>query len=189
MAGFSTRLERNQWVDFVFFLFIFAGCSRLARDKLLRVFIDGVPPSKGNLARAAGSGVILVPGIEVIATVSEETAVFFHPPYSENQCDSCHNIKSSQQVISKGKDMCFACHEDFTKDKKVVHYPVSEGSCIECHDPHQSRNKFILKETLPQICFNCHDEKNLNLNPAHEGQNYCLECHDPHASNEEKLLK
>lgn len=173
-----------------FFAIFLAGCSREARDKLLRTFIDGVPAPKEEKLPSA---------IEEKEEGKKETkaeiakpqipAPFFHLPFLENQCGSCHESKFSQRLISQGKELCFTCHEDFTKDKKVVHYPVSEGACIECHDPHQSPNKFILKDAVPENCFTCHDEKEIRSNPMHEEQNICTECHNVHASNEEKLLK
>jgi len=157
----------------------------------LRVFIDGVPPAKGNIPAGAkdGSKVIVTPGIEITAQAQQVPATFYHAPFLEKQCDSCHDTKSSQKLISRTSELCFTCHDDFSKNKKTVHYPVSEGSCLECHDPHQSPNKFILKKPSPQICFNCHEEKDIKANPAHEGQSNCLECHNPHSSNDEKLLK
>lgn len=123
------------------------------------------------------------------APLPQEPAFFFHPPFLEKQCDSCHESKFSQRLISKGKELCFTCHDDFAKDKRTVHYPVSEGACTDCHEPHQSSNRFILKKPVPEICFGCHDEKDIKTNLAHEGKNMCVECHNPHASDEEKLLK
>lgn len=148
-----------------------------------------MPAAKEKIPSAGGSKVIVTSGIEITAQAPESSASFYHPPFLEKQCDSCHDTKFSQKLISAGKELCFTCHDDFTKNKKTIHYPVSEGSCLECHDPHQSPNKFILKKAVPQICFNCHEEKDIRANPAHDGQNNCLECHNPHASNEEKLLK
>ncbi len=119
----------------------------------------------------------------------KKTQVFFHVPYLEKQCDSCHDTKFSQKLVAAPKELCFTCHDDFTKGKKVVHYPVSDGACLECHDPHQSPNKALLKKAMPDVCFSCHDEKDIRANSVHEGQNICSECHSAHASNEEKLLK
>lgn len=127
--------------------------------------------------------------IETTPPQQQQPTTYFHRPFLENQCDSCHETKFSQRLVVRGKELCFSCHGDFTKDKKIVHYPVSEGACIECHDPHQSPNKFLLKKAIPEICFSCHDEKDIKANPTHKGQNMCTDCHNAHASNEEKLLK
>ena len=164
----------------------------------MRTFFDGVPLIKENVP-AVNSKVTVDKEAQpakndvsrVAAKAPEETKsqVIFHAPYFEKQCDSCHDTKFSQKLVSAPKELCFTCHDDFTKDKKVIHYPVSDGACLECHDPHQSPNKALLKKVVPEVCFSCHDEKDIRANPMHEGQNACAECHSPHASNEEKLLK
>ena len=114
---------------------------------------------------------------------------FFHPPFVEQMCDSCHDSKFSQKLLYKGKELCFTCHDDFTKGKKVLHYPVESDECLECHEPHQSVNERLLKKTVPAICYTCHDEKEIRGLPQHEGRDKCFECHEVHASNREKLLK
>jgi predicted CXXCH cytochrome family protein len=143
---------------------------------------------------ATAAGTKGVKGTKILVTEKvtirpKKPAFYFHPPFVEQQCDNCHDTKSSQKLVLPPKKLCVTCHEDFTKNKKTVHYPVSEGACMECHDPHQSTNKTLLKKPVPEICFTCHEEKDIKANPAHEGQTMCTECHNPHASNEEKLLK
>lgn len=182
--------EESRYCFNVFFYIALAGCSAQTKEKFLRTFFDGVPPVKETvLFPASDSKVRAAKEIEVKPAITKEPAVFFHPPFLEKQCDSCHDTKFSQKLTLVGKDLCFTCHDDFTKNKKIVHVPVSEGACTDCHDPHQSPNRFFLKKSLPQICFSCHDEKDIKANPAHEGKNICTECHNPHTSNEEKLLK
>lgn len=182
--------ERDRIYAALFFCLFLSGCGRVTADKALRTFFDGVPgreeaqkkevkPSKAAGDKNTKAGVV----------PAEFPRQYFHQPFLENQCDSCHDVKSSQKVALAGKELCFSCHDDFSKGKKTVHYPVSEGACLDCHDPHQSPNKHILNKPEPKACFTCHDEKEIKANPAHEGKTICTECHDPHASNEEKLLK
>jgi len=175
----------------LFFSPLLTGCSKEASDKLLRTFIDGVPvheeknpapDKKDEKAKSKNE-------IKNKTVLPPAPVQFFHLPFLKDECDSCHDSKFSQKLALKGKELCFGCHDDFTKNKKAVHYPVSEEGCIGCHDPHKSPNKFMLKEPAPKLCFTCHDEKAIRATPAHEGQNICTECHNPHASNEEKLLK
>jgi len=166
---------------------VLTGCNRQARDKLLRVFIDGVPTEQEEKPVIAGEKE--KKETKMKTALPQAPTQFFHQPFLENQCGSCHDTKFSQKIVSQGKELCFSCHDDFAKDKKVVHYPVSEGACGDCHDPHQSPNKFILKKPIPEICFTCHAEEEIRAIPVHEGQNMCTDCHDAHASNEEKLLK
>lgn len=172
-----------------FFLHFLNGCSIPAKDKLLRTFFDGVPVPEQASAITKGENKKEQTEVKTEKVLAQAPVQFVHQPFLENQCDLCHDTKSSQRIVSKGKELCFSCHDDFSKDKKVVHYPVSEGSCLDCHDAHKSANKFILKDPLPIICFSCHDQKEVRANAVHEDQNICTECHNPHASNEEKLLK
>ncbi len=171
------------------FCYILTGCNREAGDKLLRTFIDGVPSAKEEKPAAAEEKENKKPGAKIEAALPKAPTQFVHPPFSENQCDSCHDSKFSQKLVAKGKELCFICHDDFTKGKAAVHYPVGEGACTECHDPHQSPNKFILKKPVPEICFACHDVQEIKAVSVHEDQSACADCHDAHASNEEKLLK
>jgi len=158
------------------------------------VFFDGVPtPNKKKAVSEIKAESPRPPQIKSVNSQkldSPQAPVFFyHQPYLENQCDSCHEAKFSQKLVLPDKELCFSCHDDFTKNKKFLHYPLAEDGCKDCHSPHQAPYKYLLKEAVPKICFDCHEEKDLKANPAHEGQNVCLDCHDPHASNEEKLLK
>lgn len=176
-----------------FFILSLSGCSQVARDKLLRTFIDGVP-EKGDkkISTPAKSGQ------EKKTSDSKEKkeepvkpSLVYHPPFIEQMCNSCHDSGFSQKLILKGKELCFSCHDDFAKGKKVIHYPVSEDMCLECHDPHQSENKFLLKKKVPGLCFTCHEDftkdKKVVHYPASEG--LCLECHDPHSSDNPRMLK
>lgn len=189
-SGIIGKKNITQVVLLFFFLHFLNGCSAQAKDKLLRAFFDGVPPPEEERPLAKDNEQVQTKTIEPETDLAPKAPVqFIHQPFLENQCDICHDTKYSQRIAVKGKDLCFSCHDDFTKDKFSLHYPVSEGDCLACHDPHKSANKFMLKEAMPEICFSCHDEKGIKDNPTHEGQNNCSQCHNPHASNEEKLLK
>jgi predicted CXXCH cytochrome family protein len=167
-----------------------AGCSRISKEKFLRTFFDGVDVQDKDLAIRGVAPLEekkkLAANLGPAANLPEIPQQFFHPPFLEKSCDSCHNPAQSQRMISQGKDLCFSCHDDFSQAKKVVHYPVQEGVCIECHDPHQSPNQYLLKHPLPRLCFNCHEQKEVKASPAHQTDLLCSECHNPHASGEEK---
>ncbi len=186
----SRKTGRVFWVLFIFIFFL-SGCSQATKDKLLKTFIDGVPDKNGSTRVAAGAKQEKK-AKEMDAKIEPlKPSLIYHQPFLEQMCDSCHDSKFSQKLILKGKELCFTCHDDFTKDKKVIHYPVSEDLCLECHEPHQSENKFLLKKTIPAICFTCHDDftkdKKVVHYPVAEG--LCLECHDPHSSDNPRMLK
>lgn len=191
----TPRLPIKLPVLFVFFCLALNGCSPAAREKMLRVFVDGVPEAEPKKeAPAAGAEQEKRTAKEEVqpqapAQTPPSPTAHFHPPFLENQCDSCHDTKTSQKLIAQGKDLCFSCHEDFTQGKPVVHYPAGEGLCTECHDPHQSPNPRMLKKTMPDLCFSCHDEGEIRREPAHQGAAPCAACHQIHASDWEKLLK
>lgn len=171
---------------------VLTGCPKKVKDKFLRTFFDGVPASEElpKAPTAQSKTKESEPAKKETKVIRQkEPLLFSHPPFSENQCDSCHDNKSSQKLTAQGKKLCFTCHDDFTKDKKIVHFPVSDGDCVACHDPHQAVQKSLLKKPILLICFTCHDEKDVRSNPVHEDQNVCVDCHNPHASNEEKLLR
>jgi predicted CXXCH cytochrome family protein len=81
------------------------------------------------------------------------------------------------------------CHEPKNK-KKVVHAPVQGGDCTSCHDPHQSQNKGMLKEAMPNLCFQCHQESMVKHSVVHPpvAAGDCSGCHDNHASDQPNRL-
>lgn len=188
-----TSRTRYVWCATIFFVLFGGGCSQVTRDKLLRVFIDGAPESKKEKSSTVGQPEPerKVNERETEASQLQKPGLFYHEPFLGQMCDSCHDSKFSQKLILQGKELCFACHDDFTKDKKVVHYPVDEGLCVECHSPHQSENKKLLKKPVPAICYTCHDDfakgKKVVHYPVEEG--LCLECHEPHSSENASVLK
>jgi predicted CXXCH cytochrome family protein len=63
--------------------------------------------------------------------------------------------------------------------------------CANCHNPHQSNEAKLLAKSLPALCLDCHDAKDLKADKSHAGTDNrsCLECHDPHGGNNSNLLK
>lgn len=189
------RINRTRyvWCAVISFVLLGGGCSQVTRDKLLRVFIDGAPESNKEESSAVGQSdpekSVKERKAEVIQT--PKPGLFYHEPFLEQMCDSCHDSKFSQKLVFEGKELCFTCHDDFTKDKKVVHYPADEGLCVECHSPHQSGNKKLLKNPVPAICYTCHDDFAKGKKVVHYpvGEGLCLECHDPHSSENAGVLK
>ncbi len=86
------------------------------------------------------------------------------------------------------------CHAGLI-DHEVVH-PAVEDGCDTCHDgdgenhPEADGKEFELSSPLPELCYDCHDEKNTQKyvhDPVDEGD--CTECHSPHASPNEFMLE
>ncbi len=85
------------------------------------------------------------------------------------------------------------CHESILSHE-VIHEP-SEDDCLTCHDtdsdehPSPQGAEYVLNESVPTLCYDCHDEKNIMKNihsPVEDGE--CLSCHNPHSSENESLL-
>ena len=101
-----------------------------------------------------------------------EGEVYFHAPYSDNQCSACHNpeedtfkypFDTSEYVrYSKSSyDLCWTCHEKEhilgREDESntqfrhgelnlhTVHVVRDRGvNCVNCHDPHASITKYLV---------------------------------------------
>ena len=119
-----------------------------------------------------------------------------HSP-AKDGCSSCHLVTQEPAgqktkhpgnmtitLVMKGADLCHMCHEPKNK-KKVVHAPIMGGDCTACHNPHQSPNKGMLKDVMPNICFQCHPDsmmKHKVMHPPVAGGD-CSGCHDNHQSD------
>ncbi|MFQ5583808.1 MAG: cytochrome c3 family protein [Calditrichia bacterium] len=85
------------------------------------------------------------------------------------------------------------CHGGLVADS-IVHEAASDD-CESCHEsdgnnhPGDDGNEFSLSNDPPELCYDCHDEKNQKQNihpPVDDGE--CLECHNPHSSETPALL-
>ncbi|MDX2443211.1 MAG: cytochrome c3 family protein [Bacteroidales bacterium] len=88
------------------------------------------------------------------------------------------------------QENCSECHSEML-DFRVMH-PVMEMGCETCHEStgedHPNEGRFKLTETLPGLCYMCHEKytkKNLHY-PTDEGE--CLSCHSPHGSEFSSIL-
>lgn len=179
-------------LSFLFFLLI-NGCSSSSSDNVVKFFFDGVPNPDSS---SENSEQLTVPD----STLNNQDnssprtitpIVLFHVPYQEKSCNSCHDSGISHKTMMKLPELCYQCHDDFSKDYKSLHYPVEEGDCTTCHNPHQSKNSSLLIKPTGELCEDCHDLNQLLTGDVHEGidKDECMDCHNPHGSNDEFLLK
>jgi len=126
-----------------------------------------------------------------------------HAPFEEG-CDGCHDPHSSdtenQLLADSVQELCLQCHEENSPEifeqittAKFPHSPVKEGACTDCHSPHATDTKALLVETLPALCWQCHDTMQEKISaathlhpPVEEGD--CTGCHQVHGAQQEKLL-
>ncbi len=94
--------------------------------------------------------------------------------------------------IPEAENKCAECHKDFAINK-VLHPAVE--SCDNCHQsngtehPKPGEKGFTLAQTVPGLCYNCHEAKNTKTtkhSPVDGGE--CLTCHSSHSSENKFLL-
>ncbi len=98
-----------------------------------------------------------------------KTKKFIHSPVEEGECTSCHNPHGSDykfQMVSKGGEVCFECHDDEIVKGKWVHGPAAVGGCIACHEPHVSDYEKNLRAEGSELCYMCHTDKAESIQQA-----------------------
>jgi predicted CXXCH cytochrome family protein len=120
-----------------------------------------------------------------------------HEPVEAGECLACHDPHGSEsgRILRDGEsvDVCGQCHADMALGAASVHGPVVEGECGVCHEPHASVNPKLLVESGNELCFECHEALEHELESANLVHapvlDDCRLCHDPHASDQPKLLR
>ncbi|MCK5505358.1 MAG: hypothetical protein KAJ10_09360, partial [Thermodesulfovibrionia bacterium] len=119
-----------------------------------------------------------------------------HTPVEEGECVACHSPHGSPykfQLIAKGGDLCFTCHDDEILAAKYVHGPAAVGGCIACHEPHTADHEKNLRAKPPELCYMCHTDKAEVINKAEfvhtPVSENCSLCHNPHSAPEQFMLQ
>ena len=164
-------------VDFLLLLWVFL---MLPSPRLLHA-----------LDQAAGSSCVTT-----TCHASMGKAAVVHPPVAGVMCESCHAVSVNPQrrtkhpqnmeitLVRQGADLCGMCHAP-KGTRKVVHAPIIGGDCTSCHDPHQSPHRGMMKAPLPELCFQCHDDRIRSQAHMHPpvAAGDCSSCHDNHESD------
>lgn len=121
---------------------------------------------------------------------------YTHYPVQEGECTDCHSPHGSPykfQLLYKGGDLCFQCHDESLIGKKYVHGPAAVGGCIACHEPHVADYAKNLKAEGPDLCFMCHTDKADAIRKAefvHKPvSENCTKCHNPHSAPKQFMLE
>ncbi|UCH80777.1 MAG: hypothetical protein JSW20_13720 [Nitrospiraceae bacterium] len=124
-----------------------------------------------------------------------QTKEYTHTPVEEGECTVCHDPHGSPnkfQLISRGRDLCFNCHDENIVLGKYIHGPAVVGGCVACHDPHTADYANNLRADGPDLCYTCHTEKKSAItNAAHihtPVTEDCTSCHNPHSAPEQFML-
>ncbi len=115
-----------------------------------------------------------------------------HMPLREGKltCTSCHNPHGSpnpsQLIQTSVNENCYTCHTERRGPFLWEHVPVLDN-CTNCHDPHGSVNDRLLKERVPRLCVECHNNPHGNRNGPNAYFSFnrsCTNCHSQiHGSN------
>ena len=131
-------------------------------------------------------------------TLTEYQKKYIHEPMAKKDCEACHNRHGKIAVLSlkerEQRKLCVLCHKDFEArilKNKSVHSALKQGKCTPCHHPHASDNKYLLRKTGSEQCFQCHKKDTFVLPNQHKTlSDGCLICHNPHGSEfGQNLLK
>jgi DmsE family decaheme c-type cytochrome len=137
-------------------------------------------------------------------------------PFAKQQCQACHGASEahlekppegqkralpdvvfgqrSPTPVAKQNAVCIGCHEGGLR----MHWAGSEHAaadvaCTACHEAHVIKDKVLVKNSQPQVCFDCHHEQRAqslkrSRHPIKEGKVVCSDCHNPHGSFGPTLL-
>ena len=175
---------------FVFLIIIYSCSSSTSKD-VLNFLFDGIPQSDSSITQ---SGYEILKDSTVNLSERKKLIVpkfFYHMPYEENFCESCHDINSSYKKIMSLPELCYNCHDNFQSTYKNVHYPIESGECNACHHPHQAKFAQLLLKPVRELCTDCHDLDELLAGDMHSSieDTDCTDCHDPHGSNDSSLMR
>lgn len=88
--------------------------------------------------------------------------------------------------------VCFECHADiYGQISMPSHHPIKEGkmTCSDCHDGHGQSRGNLQADTLNDLCFKCHAEKEGPFVWEHAPvRENCATCHNPHGTVANNLL-
>lgn len=187
----------SKMLKYIFFFVItsiLAGlisCGAESRHKFLSTIFDGVPEeNQDQLEIADTSKVVVSIENESTSKKSNQPTVFFHDPYQEKECDSCHDPDNGFVLLDPEPDLCNTCHDDYTEVFENLHDALDGEDCTSCHNPHKSENKMLLKQDIFATCFECHDQEELAESETHyiKVTMECTSCHNPHGGNREYYL-
>lgn len=115
-----------------------------------------------------------------------------HEPFTQGECIKCHIGNNTVELVAKGKDLCFHCHEQAKSmmNKQVIHPALEDiKECTACHGTHVGFGRGLQRKQGVQQCLTCHNNKEFTGKVQHEPAfEDCTNCHDPHSSDYNNLL-
>lgn len=186
---------RNGNIIFSFSLaaiILLSACSTQNTYRALSFFFDGVPNPGDADKVVLNDSMQLSLGLDSTLTIAKNSSpeVYYHLPYLDKECASCHNQGQMGSLNSPEPGLCFQCHRDRAMNS-FQHGPVSSGYCSNCHHPHKSKMEKLLLQDELLLCFGCHESGTIYENIYHNisDEKECGKCHDAHGSNNHSLLQ
>lgn len=186
-----TRFTKTALVVIGFLFGVVLSCDEVQRHKTLTFFFDGVPLLGGDDVNEPNMADDEAETARDIGPVTR-----LHEPY--RTCTKCHDTSKRPKgripiMVKDPPELCFDCHpnSDYSNSGGYVHGPVAAADCLICHEHHRSMNDHLLDEPVPELCYRCHEERDIELIPDHstETASECLNCHVGHASPIKGLLR
>jgi len=203
MSMHSVITRAGSKILLVFLILILLNCATEKNYKVLSFFFDGVPkPGSGEKGEKTDKGGTQHQN-ETGQGQKTVTMVSRHPDYTGGNCDKCHDRSSRNFLKTRREIICFTCHDRNEFLGKYVHGPVAVNDCMFCHLPHESQYDSLLIKKDRDLCLDCHLEKDIFRNPAHQIEistesqstqstkppDQCIECHYVHAAGNHYFLK
>ena len=184
----KAKIKQTKYIILLAVTIIFSYCSPKTNHKVLSFFFDGVPYNSTsdsvmhlNKVNSSDSSTN-----KVVASQTVDSKYTYHPPYKEGNCEACHDKNVNSLFNAAQPELCYTCHEDFSKKFAFVHGPVSAGYCTECHQAHISELPKLLLRKSQNLCLHCHDASLVLKNEVHAeiGETNCIDCHNPHGGSD-----
>lgn len=181
--------------------FIGFSCAETTRYRVLRFFFDGVPnPAEVRALKEAAEkppSAADTPPVEAEKkqTVANhqvsEPAIRPHPPYGDFRCGVCHSGNGMSIGQTPQEGLCRQCHGDIPGDARYAHGPVAVSDCLFCHHHHGGQFPKMLRTTVQETCFQCHDQDDLIEGDHHRDldDQSCTKCHLPHGGDNRFFVK
>lgn len=188
------NIGKNRYTTYLLFIIaisLFGACSPELGHGVKTFLFDGVPtPYKVEVSKVNDSLIGLSTSINRNALSSVRDDFYYHEPYKEKDCLSCHDENNKGKLKLEPLQLCNECHDDFKNTYEVLHGPVASGNCMACHTPHKSKTRNLLVESEQDLCLDCHNMARIFQDKAHKDieDTSCIECHNTHGGRDNNFL-
>lgn len=116
----------------------------------------------------------------------------FHFSALEQSCATCHEGLPSSDDGASMKADCNVCHKSMSSGAVYLHAPAEMQECTGCHGWSAEKKVVVVEKGVPGACFDCHGEKQTQVDNAkfpHPVAGECLTCHSAHGTDQKHIVK